>query len=105
MDKTTYTDTNVQSKDLNSLSHSRVKIGERVDLVTGSIKVSTCCHVWLPFMYSDTISDQIINIKHVYLHVVSVTRPISCKSDLYNESYNLYRETVQDPNGSVLKNT
>lgn len=34
---------------------------------------------------------------------MSVTRPMSCKYVIYNESYNLYGETVQGHDSSALK--
>lgn len=44
------------------------------------------------------------NIKHVYLCVVSVTRPKICKTQIYIVRYNFYGETVRGSDSSALEN-
>lgn len=44
------------------------------------------------------------NIKHLYLRVVSVTRPKIYKTQIYIVRYNFYGETVRGSDSSALEN-
>lgn len=66
----------MHNNDSKSLSHHGVRIWGNGGMVTGSVKAIIFPQVWSHFMHLDTITKEVQNIKHVYLHVFSVTRPI-----------------------------
>lgn len=72
----------IQKMGIISRLHQCVKIGEGGGQVLETIKAAILCQVWHPYLHIHTITDKLdklINMKAIYLSLVSAIRQISCK--------------------------